>query len=254
MTPSPRADWPPSAADPSRLRRTARLARGLWFLEDELAVLPRVVPTGSTCLDVGANHGAYMVVLSWLAGRHGRVVAVEPQSGPLRVALALKRLLHLDNVELEQLALSDEEGALGLLVPHRWGLPVYGRAFLADAPAMGPRDLEDFTSARRRDVRATTLDALVAERDIDRLDFVKCDIEGAELRMLSGGAATIERHRPALLLEIEDRHVRKYDHAADDVVAWLHERDYKAHVLAGDALVHVGQVHDGIRNYFFLAR
>ena len=221
-------------------------------MEDDLAVLPRLVPVGATCLDVGANRGAYMVALSLLAGRTGRVVAVEPQRGPLRTALALRRMLGLDNVEVEQLALSDVEGELQLIVPHRWGLPVYGRSFLADAPSLDARDLDEFTSARRDDIRVTTLDILATERGIGRLDFVKCDIEGAELRMLAGGASTIEEHRPILLLEIEDRHLRKYGHVAGDVVTWLHARDYRAYVLDGQALVHVDRVRDETRNYFFL--
>ena len=239
-------------SDPSRLRLLGRLARALWFLEDDLAVLPRFVPRGATCLDIGANRGAYMVALALLAGAGGRVVAAEPLSGPLRTARALRWLLRLRQVELRQLAVGDTDGELTLVVPCRYGLPVYGRSFLGDAPELTDRDLEEFTSARRRSVPVTTVDALAAEAGIDRLDFLKCDIEGAELRMLQGAEETLERHRPVLLLEIEDRHVRKYGHRAEDVRSWLAARGYAAHVLVGDGLVRSDRISGACRNYFFL--
>ena len=239
-------------ADASRLRRLARLAGSAWFLEAELATLPALVPQGGTCLDVGANRGAYMVALSLLAGPTGRVVAVEPQPGPLRTATALRRALRLRHVELHQLALGDTRGRLGIVVPYRWGLPVYGRAFLADAPDLAAPDLAEFSGARHRSVEVTTLDALAEAQQLERLDFVKCDIEGAELRMLRGGRRTIARHRPALLLEIEERHTRKYGYGADDIVTWLRRRDYRAHRLAGGALRPVDAVEPDVRNYVFL--
>lgn len=215
-------------------------------------MLPSLVPRGGTCLDVGANRGTYMVALSLLAGSHGRVLAVEPQPGPLRTAVALRRMLALGNVDILELALADVEGHLSLMVPYRWGRPVYGRSFLADAPELHHDDLQEFRGARRRVVPVTTLDALARAQALTRLDFVKCDIEGAELRMLCGGQQTIERHRPTLLIEIEDRHTRKYGHRADAVVEWLRRRDYRPYTLGGRKLRAVDVVDERARNYVFL--
>lgn len=254
----PVATSPPSA---TALLRSARrrvlrsLTRAVPFLEDELLVLSGLVPPGGTTVDVGANRGVYMTWLSLLVGDRGSVVALEPQPGPLRTARLLRRALRLDNVTLLQRGLGDTEARLQLVVPYRWGLPVYGRAFLGDAPDLAQVDLAEFHSSRRRDIRVTTLDNLTADLGLDSVDFIKCDIEGAELRMLQGASRTIARDRPILLLEIEDRHVSKYGHRADDVVAWLAERGYVAHVLdprAPGDLVEVGRVTEANRNYLFL--
>lgn len=239
----------------ARGRMVRGLTRAAPFLEDELVVLRDLVPAGGTAVDVGANRGIYMTWLSLLVGDHGRVVALEPQPGPLRTARLLRRALGLDNVTLLQRGLGDTEARLQLVVPYRWGLPVYGRAFLGDAPDLGQADLAEFHSNRSRQVRVTTLDTLAADLALGSVDFIKCDIEGAELRMLQGGSATIARHRPTLLLEIEDRHVAKYGHRGDDVVAWLTERDYGVHVLdhrSPDDLVEVERVTPAYRNYLFL--
>lgn len=247
---------PTRAAGGGVRRRLLHLAaRAAPFLEHELTVLPRFVPAGGTAVDVGANRGVYMTVLSRLVGERGTVVALEPQPGPLRTARLVRRVLGLDNVTLLQQGLGDHEARLPLVVPYRFGLPVYGRAFLADAPRLGPSDLDEFHSSRRRDVRITTLDALAAAYPLDRIDFIKCDIEGAELRMLHGAVGTIARDRPPVLLEIEDRHVAKYGHRADDVVAWFAARGYVPHVVGRDrraALRPVSGVTPEHRNYLFV--
>lgn len=56
-----------------------------------------------------------------------------------------------------------------------------------------------------------TVDGLCNHMGLGRVDFIKADVEGAEAAVLSGARRTLLRHRPALLLEIEDRHLEKYD-------------------------------------------
>ena len=53
------------------------------------------------------------------------------------------------------------------------------------------------------------------------MTLVKADVEGAEGALLDGGAGLLATHRPHLLLEIEDRHTRKYGVGADELFARL---------------------------------
>lgn len=52
-------------------------------------------------------------------------------------------------------------------------------------------------------VPLTTIDALVAELRLSRVDFIKMDIEGAERQALRGGAATIARFRPRMEISVD---------------------------------------------------
>jgi hypothetical protein len=79
-------------------------------------------------------------------------------------------------------------------------------------------------------VDVDTLDGLCCSADLTRLDFVKIDVEGGELHVLRGGQHVIERFRPAMLIEIEERHTARYDYTPDDIVEWLTSRGYAMYV------------------------
>ena len=74
-------------------------------------------------------------------------------------------------------------------------------------------------------VEARTLDGLLSGSD--RLDAIKCDVEGAELAVLRGAAQTLERFHPLLLIEIEERHTRRYGHSAQEVFDLLSAHGYR---------------------------
>ena len=205
---------------PLLFRRRRRKAlesrlRALWrgaYVEtagDDLAFLPRELdfqamrilfggfaahpaalafpPAGGTALDVGANLGEWTVPLARKAGAGGRVLAVEPNPA---IAEALGRTLRINNLrqaEVLDIALSDRAGTATLAL----SAASSGEARLAE-PRTGERGIA---------VPTRRLDDLAAERGLDRLDLVKIDVEGHERQVLEGGAQTLVRFRPALVIE-----------------------------------------------------
>ncbi|GAA1574646.1 FkbM family methyltransferase [Streptomyces globosus] len=240
-------------------RRTAAVAAALrWgahrfpFEEDEVAGLRAFVPPGAVCVDVGAEYGLYTWVLSALAGPSGRVHCVEPLPGPHRWLRAAAGLLGARNVTVHRAALAARHGQGTLSLPIRRGLPVHGRAYLTDG-ADGPGPNAEFAAARAVGAPVRTLDDLVHEAGLDRLTFVKADVEGAELAVLEGGSAALRRHRPTLLLEIEHRHLAKYGARPADVLGHLRDLGYRAHRQRHGRWIPVPRVTDDCRNYLFTA-
>jgi FkbM family methyltransferase len=124
------------------------------------------------------------------------------------LALASNRLR---NVVTVPVGLSDGAGIQTLSVPlKRRGSHGFGLSHL------GPND---GGRAVVRDLVATvTLDDLAREMALCRLDFMKADVEGWEMRVVAGGHETIQRHRPAMLLELNEGHLAR---AGDDLTsAW----------------------------------
>lgn len=200
-------------------------ARRASFVEDEVLGLDRLVGPGGVCVDVGAEFGLYTWSLADLVGPTGAVHAVEPQPDLSRVLRFGTSLLGTRNVTVHHLALGDEPGDGHLSRPSRGGMRVHGRTFLADGTS-GLGSNAEFSRHQTIGVHVDTLDALVERLGLTRLDLIKADVEGAEARLLAGGDATLRRFRPSLLLELEDRHLERFDTSSDQVVKHLADLGY----------------------------
>jgi FkbM family methyltransferase len=198
------------------------------YLEAEMLGLSSLVGPGSVCIDVGSAAGLYTLALSRLAGPSGRVHSVEPLSIAHPMWTRVLRARDGRNVHHHTLALGTEPGSGVMSVPvGRYG-PVTGRSFLA-ARTSGLGSNAEFAGQITVDVQVDTLDGLCASAGLTRLDFIKVDVEGAELRILEGGRRTIEAFKPAMLIEIEARHTSRYQYTPGDIVGWLTQRGYTMH-------------------------
>lgn len=200
-------------------------SRHVWFVEDEVGGLRQLVGPGAIALDVGAEFGLYAWSLADLVGPAGVVHAVEPQPSLARRIARISRVLGARNVTVHPYALSAAPGEGHLSRPSRGHLPVHGRTFLADRTT-GLGSNAEFHRHKTIDVGVDTLDSLVDRLGLARLDLIKADVEGAEGRLLAGGRATLERFRPALLLELEDRHLVRFDTTVATIVDQLADLGY----------------------------
>ena len=148
--------------------------------------------------------------------------------------------------------LGDRCGRGRLSLPVRRGLPVHGRAYLTEG-AHGPGPHAEFRASRTVVAPVRTLDQPTRESGLERPAFVKADVEGTELAVVKGGSATLRRHRPTLLLEIERRHLAKYGVNPADVLRHLRDFGYQAHRRRHDHWVPVAHVTDDCRNYLSTA-
>jgi FkbM family methyltransferase len=147
------------------------------------------VRPGDTVVDCGANIGVF--VRHALARRAHRVVAVEP--GTLNAACLGRNLgdaIAAGQVIVAVRAVWDRDEELFLEI-------------VAEANPGSNRIAEGGGAGRGTCVQATTLDRLVAETGLDRVDFIKMDVEGAERRALAGAVETLRRFRPRLAIAVE---------------------------------------------------
>lgn len=238
-----------SAAVVAGLRALARLTP---YAEAELIGLRKIVKPGDVCVDVGAALGLYTVTLSRLVGPQGTVHSVEPLVFAHPALSYVLRPREGSNIKRYSVALGNGQGREVMSVPVRHGSPVTGRSFLT-VGAKGLGSNEEFEEHLDVVVKTDTLDHFVEEQKITRLDFVKADVEGAELRVLEGGKDTIERFKPALLLEIEERHVERFGYRVQDVADFLDERGYRMSTWQGNQWVPTAKIGQTARNYLFRA-
>lgn len=152
---------------------------------DSVEVIRHYVHVGDYCMDIGANVGALTLLLAKLVRPSGRVYAFEP--GPP----TYKRLItnvglnpELQHVVIPaNIGLSDSAGEL------YWSEDMNNRG---NAWLLGD-------SGTRVDVQ--TLDSYAAGKNLQRLDYVKIDVEGMELEVLKGGTTVISTFKPIIYFE-----------------------------------------------------
>ncbi|MCM1150859.1 MAG: FkbM family methyltransferase [Alistipes sp.] len=152
--------------------------------------LPRLVAAGDVCIDLGANLGYYARTLAQLAGPTGQVYAVEPVA-PIRKVLS-RNLRGCGNVDIYPFALGTENKPIrmGNDSARATGYMGTGQNFVNETGAAV--DVE-FTAEMRR---GSELFA-----GLQRLDFVKCDIEGYETIVMEEMRPLLEQFRPRVLIE-----------------------------------------------------
>lgn len=223
------------------LAHVLKAATQQHHLEFREAFRPHV-PDDAVVFDVGAHAGQFSKLFAALAPR-GRVFAFEPSAyarSVLKPALAWNRVR---NVEIVPLGLSDADGAMVLHTPiKKRGQLGFGLAHLGDDT--GSRATQEQT------IRLATLDGFAAGRGLDRLDFIKADVEGWELHMLQGAARTLSAFRPALFLEVVGSSLARAGARPDEVFALLAPLGYRAR-KARD--FHPVDGFDGDGDYLFTA-
>lgn len=79
----------------------------------------------------------------------------------------------------------------------------------------------------------TTIDQLVSEQQIDRVDFIKMDIEGAELNALKGAEAVIRKFKPTLAIALYHRVEDFYQ-----IPGWINNLGLGYHFYIGHYTIH----------------
>ena len=147
----------------------------------------RSIKKGDVIFDIGANIGYFSVLFSKLCGKHGYVHCFEPVPETFEsLEYALRKL---KNVKANNLAAGNSEGIMQISYDPN------------DSEKASLLDKSSDPSSRRT-VNVLPLDAYAREVKLNRLDFLKCDVEGFELNALKGMKDTLGLHRPQLSLEI----------------------------------------------------
>lgn len=187
------------------------------FEDAERSFVESFLRPGMTVLDIGAHHGYYTLLASQRVGPNGRVLAFEPSPRERNRLNLHLRLNRCKNVSVESCALGDVDSA--------------GELFLASRAESG------FNSLRRPGVSGATtpvsvvvrrLDEVLLKQQIGSVDFMKLDVEGAELSVLKGARELLTRlPRPVILAEVQDVRTTPWGYEAKEIVRFLSDLDYR---------------------------
>jgi FkbM family methyltransferase len=206
------------------------VAREIYFsrhkIEKEINALPIFIKKDSVLIDVGANIGHYLYYANKIIST-GLILGYEPNPLPYKTAYRL--FYGEDNVRLYDIAMGSVRGSAALYFPSVKNVPIASRSTLNNLNNFSKnyKDIEKIT------VEVSTIDESVDSEGLNRVDFVKIDVEGFEYEVIKGSSKTIQLYKPIFLIEIEQQHA---PYVVVDIFLYFIQQKYFCYIYTLDGI------------------
>ncbi|MEZ4909563.1 MAG: FkbM family methyltransferase [Saprospiraceae bacterium] len=186
---------------------------------NETLFLKKFLKPHMTFIDIGANQGEFSLIAASIL-KNGRILAFEPVSFQRDLLQKNKDLNDFNNIEIFSFGLSDKAGKL----------PIYTSTNTEIHHGIH-EGLSSLYSSSERSEMQEIVDLKVFDDiffdNLSRLDFIKIDVEGAELFALKGMTRSIQKYKPIILIEINEGTFKNAGYSTADVMEFFRSLNYK---------------------------
>jgi len=206
----------------------------------ELKIQLQLIQDGDTIFDIGGNVGWYAIHVA-KARPASIIYAFEPVPWTFNEMQKNISLNSINNIQNHNFGFSDKTGEFEFF----FDPAISGNASLVNVAEK--KDIQVFKC------KVNTLDDYTKDKKL-KIDFIKCDVEGAELLVFKGGEATIRENKPIIFAEMLRKWSAKFNYHPNAIIDFFKTLDYSPYVINGEKLQKFGLVDDDTveTNYFFL--
>jgi len=184
-------------------------------------LIQKMITKDAVIFDVGANIGYYAIPLAYhLKSKNVIVHAFEPVSfnyESLNKGIIKNKLE--DTIITNKIALGNSIGEIEILVVEGGN---------SSNAVISFNDSEFNATHKKEIVPMTTIDEYMVNKSLTRCDFIKIDIEGAEIFFIQGGMKLIGKFKPIIYGEFNNYFIKKFGFSILDVWTLLEPLGYKA--------------------------
>ena len=211
------------------------------YEQEDSEMLYKLVSENDTIFDIGANIGWYSNHLSKKLP-NSTIYAFEPIPETFAQIKRNTELNQSKNIILNNVALSDKIQTLTFF----YSPTVTG--------ASSSVNITENKSMVKLECQTNTIDNFMKETDITKLDFIKCDVEGAEFMVYKGGAETLAKHTPIIFTEMLRKWAAKFGYHPNDILDFFKQLEYNCYTSQEGKLKIIDKVTEVTieTNFFFL--
>lgn len=185
------------------------------FIEPELEYICSILNQSDEIIDIGANYGHFSTILSNYVS-DGKVYAFEPIPFTFRVNQKIIKTLKIPNIELYNKGVGEKATTLEFTIPK---LDFGGlNTGLAHIKRKGDKDEMEQVNAE-----IIAIDEFLKNK-LNRLSFIKIDIEGTELFALKGLEQTIKKFKPTIMIEVSVPFLQHYNIKQEDLIDFVENK------------------------------
>lgn len=175
-----------------------------------------LIENGNYVFDVGANIGYYTLQTAARIGDSGKVFAFEPVSITFKKLTDNISLNKFSNITAVNVAISNSPGEIEL--------------FVADEKSTGSSSVAMHVnfSGKKEKVKSIVLDDFIVEQNIQKLDFIKIDVEGCEPFVIEGLRKSMETLKPIILIEVLDERLNTINSSKEQLYELFNKYNYVA--------------------------
>jgi FkbM family methyltransferase len=186
------------------------------YEKENFSFLKSICGDGAVVLDIGAHIGLFSAIAAKVVGANGKVFAFEPAPNTIPVLHQTIRINHLETVisPVNQ-AMGKDSGKITF--------------FISDETADNSNSIVSYKVDRKLngvEVEVNTIDNFVAGKKLDRVDFIKIDVEGAEYDTIRGGIEVFKKFQPSFILAIHPEPIKKKGDKLEDIYNFLLSLNY----------------------------
>jgi FkbM family methyltransferase len=206
----------------------------------ESEMMLNLISEDAFVFDIGANIGWYSINIANDKPR-ARIFSFEPITKTYNYLRGNIELNRLSNIHPYNIGFSDEKrDAVFYYYPEG-----SGNASLSN--------LSQSDNVIEVNCRLETLDSFIKKRDI-RVDFIKCDVEGAELIVFKGGIMSLKEFKPIMFVEMLRKFAKAFDYHPNQLISLLNDLGYQCFTICEKGLKKFGKMDEETiqTNFIFL--
>lgn len=212
------------------------------YEKQELYMIDRILEDGATFFDIGANIGWYTINIAKMKQRV-TVHAFEPIPKTFAYLEKNIALNNVANASLYNFGFSDKSDILTFY---------YYPEGSGNASMVNVSNQENIEEIKSKVLR---IDDFVEDQDFT-VDFIKCDVEGAELHVFQGGSKTIAEHKPVVFAEMLRKWSAKFGYHPNDIISFFRDMGFCCFTVSNGGLLEFLSMDENTEetNFFFLHR